>query len=246
MTISAEDSLWQFVLGTGEVSNIVELTERFSDAFRSQGYDWFFYLKLGQRSEPGSGKWRAAAHNCPADWVGRYFEREYEVCDPLLTYGSDYRSGFSWREFRKDRSLTRQELKVLNERAEAGLRGGFTVPIHGPASEVALVSYARRDSEPATHQQEDMLALAAFHFHGKYESFGTGRPKKRASAPLTKREREVLTWCSVGKSNGVIAQVLGIAESSVKFHLSNTYAKLGVSTRPQAIVIAIRQGLIKP
>jgi DNA-binding CsgD family transcriptional regulator len=52
---------------------------------------------------------------------------------------------------------------------------------------------------------------------------------------LTAREREVLSWVARGKTNAEIAQMLWLAPSTVRKHLENVYAKLGVSTRTAAV-----------
>ena len=53
--------------------------------------------------------------------------------------------------------------------------------------------------------------------------------------PLTTREREVLMWVARGKTNAEIAELLWLAPSTVRKHLENVYAKLGVSTRTAAV-----------
>jgi DNA-binding CsgD family transcriptional regulator len=52
---------------------------------------------------------------------------------------------------------------------------------------------------------------------------------------LTAREREILTWVARGKTNPEIAGILWVAPSTVRKHLENVYAKLGVSTRTAAV-----------
>jgi DNA-binding CsgD family transcriptional regulator len=52
---------------------------------------------------------------------------------------------------------------------------------------------------------------------------------------LTAREREVLAWVARGKTNGEIAELLWLAPSTVRKHLENVYAKLGVNTRTAAV-----------
>jgi DNA-binding NarL/FixJ family response regulator len=60
---------------------------------------------------------------------------------------------------------------------------------------------------------------------------------------LTPRELEVLALIARGRSNKLIAQELGIAEKTVKTHVGHVLAKLGVTDRTQAAVIAVRTGL---
>jgi serine/threonine protein kinase/DNA-binding NarL/FixJ family response regulator len=62
---------------------------------------------------------------------------------------------------------------------------------------------------------------------------------------LTEREAEVLSLLVEGMSNKEIAAALGISHRTVKFHLDNLYSKLGVNTRTEAAIYALRQGLLQ-
>jgi DNA-binding NarL/FixJ family response regulator len=61
---------------------------------------------------------------------------------------------------------------------------------------------------------------------------------------LTPREHEVLELIAAGRSNKRIALELGIAEKTVKTHVGHLMAKLGVSDRTQAALLAVRRGLV--
>ena len=61
---------------------------------------------------------------------------------------------------------------------------------------------------------------------------------------LTAREREVLELLSRGLPNKLIARRLQISEHTVKFHVSSIYAKLGASSRTDAVSRGVRRGLI--
>ena len=60
---------------------------------------------------------------------------------------------------------------------------------------------------------------------------------------LSQREHEVLGHLAEGSSNQLIAERLGIGEKTVKTHVSNILAKLGVDDRTQAAVYAWKSGL---
>ena len=63
---------------------------------------------------------------------------------------------------------------------------------------------------------------------------------------LTPREREVLELLGRGFPNKRIAQELGLSEKTVKTHVGHVLAKLGVTDRTQAAVVAVRAGLVPP
>jgi two-component system, NarL family, response regulator YdfI len=61
---------------------------------------------------------------------------------------------------------------------------------------------------------------------------------------LTEREMEVLDLVAGGLSNKLIAFRLNISEHTVKTHVASIFAKLGVSSRTEALSLAIRRGLV--
>jgi DNA-binding CsgD family transcriptional regulator len=58
--------------------------------------------------------------------------------------------------------------------------------------------------------------------------------ERRDEVRLTPREKEVLSWVARGKTNAEIARLLWVSPGTVRKHLENVYAKLGVSTRTAA------------
>jgi two-component system, NarL family, response regulator LiaR len=68
-------------------------------------------------------------------------------------------------------------------------------------------------------------------------------PDRAVPDTLTRREREVLCLIAAGRSNKRIALELGVAEKTVKTHVGHVLAKLGVSDRTQAALLAVRAGL---
>lgn len=62
---------------------------------------------------------------------------------------------------------------------------------------------------------------------------------------ITLREREILALIAQGRANKEIGAELGIAEDTVKRHISNTFQKLEVNDRAQATAEAIRRGIVK-
>jgi len=63
---------------------------------------------------------------------------------------------------------------------------------------------------------------------------------------LTPREREVLRLVSAGKTNKEIARELVISERTARTHVSKVIGKLGVTSRTQAALLAVREGLVPP
>ncbi len=81
------------------------------------------------------------------------------------------------------------------------------------------------------------------------ESFASAPARARRSEQLdrlTERERDVLRLIGRGLSNAEIAAELYLGETTVKTHVSNVLAKLGVRDRVQAVVAAYESGHVRP
>ena len=89
-----------------------------------------------------------------------------------------------------------------------------------------------------------ILSYIAPHFHELFSRDGENTRRKIGMPQLSKRELEVLQWAKEGKNNGDIAIILSISERTVKFHLSNTFNKLNVVNRSQAIAKGMSFGII--
>jgi DNA-binding NarL/FixJ family response regulator len=67
----------------------------------------------------------------------------------------------------------------------------------------------------------------------------------RPNGGLTERELSILEAVGTGRSNGQIARALWLAEPTIKYHLTNIYRKLGVTSRTEAVHHAFSRGLIE-
>jgi DNA-binding NarL/FixJ family response regulator len=71
------------------------------------------------------------------------------------------------------------------------------------------------------------------------------RTQAKGKGELTEREKQVVQLMSEGLSNKLIADRLGISDHTAKFHVNGVMMKLGASTRTEAVVEAVRRGLIR-
>jgi DNA-binding NarL/FixJ family response regulator len=122
-----------------------------------------------------------------------------------------------------------------------------------PAVRAGAAGYLLKDVEPeqlvrairTVHGGEALLHPAATATVMR-ELADHAEPADEADLGLTGREREVLALVARGLPNKLIARELGIAEKTVKTHVSSILAKLGVTDRTQAALLAVRRGLVEP
>ncbi len=116
------------------------------------------------------------------------------------------------------------------------------------AIKAGALGYLLKDVEPAELAQAIRAAhRGEVHLHPKaarqlMQTVGTQAPPALPE-PLTEREIEVLQALSRGQSNKSIADTLVVSEKTVKAHVSNILSKLGLQSRTQAVLYALRHGL---
>jgi len=116
------------------------------------------------------------------------------------------------------------------------------------AIRVGAIGYLLKDTK-AAELRTAIKAAAAGQVHLSHQAsaslLGAVRLPERPE-PLTPREMDVLRLLAQGHSNKEIARILHLVEETVKFHVRHILAKLGVQSRTQAVLAAIRLGMVSP
>jgi DNA-binding NarL/FixJ family response regulator len=134
------------------------------------------------------------------------------------------------------------------------------IMLAGAGDEITLdraIALGARGYLPPDLERSELAAVAA---HGlaavPQQSRGSAAPRPVAPAPrtdsrrgaapgeLTRRELEVLSGMSHGRSNAQIGAELFLSEDTVKTHARRLFRKLGAADRAQAVAIGLRAGLI--
>ena len=117
---------------------------------------------------------------------------------------------------------------------EAGAAGYLLKDV--PATEVVTAVRSVMEGESVLHPSVTAKVLRRFRGGGPVDG-GTG-------SELSEREHEVLRIAATGQSNKDVAAALGISPRTVQEHLRNVFRKLGAASRTEAVVTALRLGLI--
>jgi NarL family two-component system response regulator LiaR len=115
------------------------------------------------------------------------------------------------------------------------------------ALRAGVIGYVRKDSEP-----EVLVAAVRGAAHGQsvldpavagsvLQELMRGGP---LAEDLSEREKEVLAQLAHGRTNREIAQALHVGEETVKTHVGNILSKLQLNHRTQAVIYALKQGLV--
>jgi len=129
-----------------------------------------------------------------------------------------------------------------------GIKVGAAAYLTDEASLEELVDAIRRTFLGEYLINESLLtnpqvAARVFKFFQRLPQYGT--EIEYLLAPLSPREVEILNCIAQGNSNRQIARSLGLSEGTVKNYMSSILRKLVANDRTHAVVVALRQGLIK-
>lgn len=134
----------------------------------------------------------------------------------------------------------------MAESADAGLVSGLLVPVDGISGYKGFISFAgsQREIDPMAEMD---LHLIGIYFHHRLRQLLPSRPStlKKAKA-LSPQEEQCLLWMSKGKSDWEIGEILSISERTARSHAQSIKRKVGARTRVQAVVDAIKGGMIEP
>lgn len=181
----------------------------------------------------------------PKGWRSHYDEQGLMMVDPVLARAASTVTPFGWDEL--DRSTPAAE-KLFSEAASFGLKHGLTIPLHGISGEIGIMNLSRREPLPTGAARAKLFQRAQW-----ITSLIQDRMRElvlaNENAPkpsLSARERDCLRFAAQGMTSNSIAKQLGIAESTVAFHLNSAERKLGVRTRSHAIARAMALGALDP
>ena len=156
----------------------------------------------------------------------------------------DGRGRIAWQSPQAQRWLAES---FADAPADAGAR--WLVEAGGPGSGDALAETTtqrllRRPAADGRHLVARWLGevgLGESMWLLSQQAAGEAQPSRLASAALTPRETEVLSWIAKGKTNRDVADILGMSPRTVNKHLEHVFEKLGVETRAAAAALASRE-----
>lgn len=181
------------------------------------------------------------------EFLENYSVQGFAQSDPLIACGLSGSDPFSWEKAisTHTRPATVYQVKKLLElSADYGLKRGLAYASRStPQTNEASYICLETGRKPFSTARSEALRFALPHLHELLRRVCHNEPPKMVS-PLSARELEVMQWLKEGKTAWEISVILTISERTVKFHIVNSYTKLNVTNRSQAIARAMRLNLI--
>lgn len=184
----------------------------------------------------------------PDDWMRHYIASNYEPIDPIRREAVlNLQNVFSWEGIDRIRPYCKEERHILNQAKDAGLRDGVAVSLQNARLEHACLGFASSSGGVELNKTIlSLLKLASIQFYDAFQDINRKKnPSPQPSVKLTQREKEVLQWAALGKSNSDIAAILNISDRTVAYFLQCCFKKLDANSKTLAVIKALRLGLIQ-
>jgi DNA-binding CsgD family transcriptional regulator len=223
--------------GIRAAQSVLSLREATMDAFASLGYPSAYFV-TPVTSDRRFGRVHSA-NNMPEAWSQAY-PATLRFEDPLPDLALRLCRPLRWSEVRELEPPGRQQQAFYDLLAQLGFTEGIALPTYGPGARTGFVGLPGATDAPCS---EEVLvsahAIAQMSFLRYCELIDGQAPN---DVPLSERELDVVYWIAMGKSNSVIAEILGISAETVDSYVRRAFRKLGVSDRTSAVLHSVLAG----
>src|SRR5271166_332330 len=170
------------------------------------------------------------------EWQTRYFLKQYQTVDPVMTHGVTAILPFDWE------TLVGDDPAIADFFADAVRhkvgRNGLSIPVRNRKNMQSLVSFTSDHAklEWEFFKRNNMMTLQ--HLYALIDSAASN-----ANSKLPPSE-QCLIWAARGKTHQEVADILGLSLGSVKTHLDTSRHKLHCINLTHAVGVAVATGVI--
>lgn len=222
--------------------------ERVTRLSNDLGYERIMLAIVPERSVPIEIGHAFVHSNYAAEWIIKYDEEKMGNIDPTVAHSISKSIPLVWSP---GIFSSHRQKAMYEEACGYGIRSGVTLPIHGVDGEVGLICFVNNLKADKNFECEakrnipKLSCLRDFIFESS-QKFIREMDDDQKTIFLTSRELECLKWGATGKSSWHIGQILNCTEATVNYHFKNIRRKFRTSTRQQALVKAMRMGIVTP
>lgn len=202
------------------------------------GFEWCAYLDAYGTDVRGISDY-------PAAWIDHYLQQEFSIIDPVVRTAKELGHPFVWSVDVMPTRVSKAQTSFMGQAADFGIRSGLSIPIPSGFRHTAMLTLAspKETSDSRDFSELGITRDAAIYLH----AFAKIRAHAVLDGPdfrLSPQETKVLAWCKRGFCAADIAELMGLKEPSVRFHMQGARRKLGANNIQQAIGTATDHRLI--
>lgn len=234
---------YQSVLEAGSRDQFRQEIVRFAT---SLGFDTVSATAVMDRS-PGVSEFETV-DNTPALYAEHFQDKETWRRDPVMQHCKRQSVPIIWNQ---DTYVSCGQAELWEDQAQFGYRTGIALALHMPEGRHFFLGVDRTenlppDAQSVTRMLADLQLFAVYAQEAAWRIIMPNKlPAQTCSPRLTPRELEALRWTMDGKTAWEVGAILSISERTAVLHISNAMRKLECTTKHQAVLKALRLGLIR-
>lgn len=179
----------------------------------------------------------------PDGWVRYYDDQRFVRHDPIVSRLLSSHDPYAWADVPVDRREQPTATRIMAEAANAGLVDGYTIPIFDPGGSQGCITMAGRELDLRTDIKRALYMIGLFAYSAAEKLYSAQQNDKLGQ--LSFREREILRWIAIGRSQSAIAEMLEISDRTVEAHLRNARTKLRTVNTVHTAVVALQRREIR-
>ena len=186
-----------------------------------------------------------AVDNTPIAFSQSFHDRDLGKADPVMQHCKHAALPIIWDQ---ETYVSQGRGDIWEDQARFGYQTGIALALHLPGGRHFFLGVDRdRPLPPKPRVVTRIVAdLQLFAVHAQDTAFRLFAPSvaKQDGPSLTPRELEALRWTMDGKTAWEVGAIMNISERTAVLHLQNSMHKLGCVTKHQAVLKAIRLGIL--
>lgn len=183
--------------------------------------------------------------NTPLAYSQSFRDPSLGKADPVMQHCKRAAVPIIWDQ---DTYVSRGKADVWDDQARYGYRTGIALALHLPEGKHFVLGVDRDRPLPRSPRTITRIVadLQLFAVHAQDAAFRIFAPSSEQlePPPLTARELEALRWTMDGKTAWEVGAIMGISERTAVLHLQNATHKLNCVTKHQAVLKAVRLGIV--
>ena len=211
---------------------------------RALGFDYVSAIAVVDR---GIGRSEfTSVDNTPDDYLNAFHDIDAGHRDPVMQYCKRQGLPIIWDQ---GTYSSQGQGELWEEMARFGYQTGIAMALHLPEGKHFMLGVERDRALPSDRYELTRLVadLQLFAVHALDAAMRVLVPATPTPdvPSLTPRELEALRWTMDGKTAWEVGSILGISERTAVLHLNNAMRKLDCVNKHQAVLKALRMGLIR-
>ena len=237
--------IFDFIDGMRDTGDRAEILRCINRHVGSMGY---CFVTVWDFPSPGqSPKDFVLLNNRPREYDEQYIKKNYVTIDPLLRTVRRTLSPVAWSDIPAT-EISKEVAQIFHAANESGATNGIVIPIVQASGSISIFSASGPGPDVSPHARRalEIIGILSHQLLQRAAKAAAGVPDPPPlTVPLTDREREILIWSALGRGADQIAEILGISERTVRFHVSAAMQKLGAANKTHAVSLALARRLIE-